>query len=44
MKIAAPENWMPCDGVILEDNANAAVKAKGNVLVVAGPGAGKQNC
>ena len=41
MKIAAPENWMPCDGVILEDNANAAVNAKGNVLVVAGPGAGK---
>lgn len=26
---------------VLEDNANAAVKAKGNVLVVAGPGAGK---
>lgn len=41
MKIVAPECWIPCDGVILEDNANAAVKAKGNVLVVAGPGAGK---
>ena len=41
MKIVAPENWIPCDGVVLEDNANAAVKAKGNVLVVAGPGAGK---
>lgn len=41
MIIVAPENWIPCDGVVLEDNANAAVKAKGNVLVVAGPGAGK---
>ncbi|OLR62317.1 DNA helicase UvrD [Anaerostipes sp. 992a] len=41
MKIVASEKWIPCDGVVLEDNANAAVKAKGNVLVVAGPGAGK---
>lgn len=41
MKIVAPENWIPCDGIILEDNSNAAVKAKGNILVVAGPGAGK---
>lgn len=41
MKIVAPEQWMPCDGIILEENANAAVKAKNNVLVIAGPGAGK---
>lgn len=41
MKIVAPENWIPCDGIVLEDNANTAIKAKGNVIVVAGPGAGK---
>ena len=41
MKIVAPENWIPCDGIILEENANVAVKTKKNVLVVAGPGAGK---
>ena len=41
MKIVAPEQWMPCDGIILEENANAAVKARNNVLVIAGPGAGK---
>ena len=41
MKIVAPEQWIPCDGIILEENANTAVKAKKNVLVVAGPGAGK---
>lgn len=41
MKIIEPEQWMPCDGIILEENANAAVKAKKNILVVAGPGAGK---
>lgn len=41
MKIVAPENWIPCDGVVLENNANVAVKEKGNILVVAGPGAGK---
>ena len=40
MKIVAPENWIPCDGVVLENNANVAVKEKGNILVVAGPGAG----
>lgn len=41
MKIIAPEKWMPCDGIVLEENANAAVKTNRNVLVVAGPGAGK---
>lgn len=41
MKIVAPEKWVPCDGIILEENANAAIKTKENVLVFAGPGAGK---
>lgn len=41
MKIIAPEKWMPCDGIILEDNAEAVVRTNSNVLVVAGPGAGK---
>lgn len=41
MKIVVPEKWIPCDGIILEDSANAAVKTNKNVLVVAGPGAGK---
>ena len=41
MKIVAPEKWIPCDGIILEDNAKVAVKTNSNVLVIAGPGAGK---
>lgn len=41
MKIVAPEKWTPCDGIVLEDSANAAVKTNRNVLIVAGPGAGK---
>ena len=41
MKIVAPEKWTPCDGVVLEDNANAAVRTNNNVIIVAGPGAGK---
>lgn len=41
MKIVVPEKWIPCDGIILEDNANIAVRTNKNVLVVAGPGAGK---
>lgn len=41
MKIVIPEKWMPCDGIILEDNAEAVVRTNSNVLVVAGPGAGK---
>ena len=32
---------MPSDNIVLEENANFAVKCKGNILVVAGPGAGK---
>lgn len=41
MKIVAMENWIPCDGIKLEDNADAAVRTNKNVLVIAGPGAGK---
>lgn len=41
MKIVAPEKWIPCDGIVLEDSANAAVRTNRNLLVVAGPGAGK---
>lgn len=41
MKIVAQEKWTPCDGIILEDNAKIAVETNKNVLVVAGPGAGK---
>lgn len=33
--------WIPTDGFILEDKANEAVKADGNLLVIAGPGTGK---
>ena len=40
--IISPENWQPCDGIILEDAADAAVRCSDNhVLVIAGPGAGK---
>ncbi len=41
MKIVALEKWTPCDGIALEDNADFVVRTKNNVLVVAGPGAGK---
>lgn len=41
MKIIAPENWIPCDGIVLENSANATVRTNKSVLVVAGPGAGK---
>ena len=40
-KIIHPDKWIPCDGIILEDNANLAVREPQNILVVAGPGAGK---
>lgn len=33
--------WRPTDGFILEDKASEAVKADGNLLVIAGPGTGK---
>jgi len=41
MKFVTPDKWIPCDGIILEHNADAAVRTNKNVLVVAGPGAGK---
>lgn len=36
-----PESWVPSDGIILEPNAEAAVRSNFNTVVVAGPGAGK---
>ncbi|NII26178.1 ATP-dependent helicase [Pseudoflavitalea sp. X16] len=41
MKKIAPQEWVPADGLHLEDNAREAVTAPGHVLVVAGPGSGK---
>jgi superfamily I DNA/RNA helicase len=41
MKKIDPIIWDPVDGLELEDNALAAIRAEGNTLVVAGPGAGK---
>lgn len=35
------EKWIPADGMILEKNALDVVKSNSNMLVVAGPGAGK---
>lgn len=40
-KIISSKDWRPLDGLILEDNALAAIKEKDNVMIVAGPGAGK---
>lgn len=36
-----PSQWTPNGGITLEENATTSVKAENNVLVVAGPGAGK---
>ena len=41
MKKIRVEEWIPSDNIILEDNANFAVKCKDKILVVEGPGAGK---
>lgn len=41
MKHVPPEKWIPCDGIVLEDNADRAVRCDNHVLVIAGPGAGK---
>lgn len=41
MKLIQPECWIPCDGIELENAAKYAVQCDSNVLVVAGPGAGK---
>lgn len=34
-------DWIPTDGLVLEPNAIEAIKKEENILVVAGPGAGK---
>lgn len=42
MKITHPDEWLPCDGITLEEAADTAVRCSDNhVLVIAGPGAGK---
>lgn len=41
MNYISPEDWKPCDGISLETAAECAVKSSKNVLVIAGPGAGK---
>ena len=42
MKIVYPDKWLPCDGIILEEAANTAVRCSDrHVLVIAGPAAGK---
>ena len=42
MKIVHPDKWLPCDGIILEEAADTAVRCgDDHVLVIAGPGAGK---
>ena len=41
MNVIQPEKWKPCDGIVLEQYANFAIKTQKNVLVIAGPGAGK---
>ena len=41
MKKVSVEEWIPVNDIVLEDNADFAVKCKENILVVAGPGAGK---
>ena len=41
MRRISCEKWIPCDGIVLEANAEAAVRSNINTLVVAGPGAGK---
>jgi len=41
VEFTKPENWIPADGIILENNAQSAVKSNHNLLIIAGPGAGK---
>ena len=41
MKITSEDEWTPSDGYTLEDKALFSIKCKKNVLVIAGPGAGK---
>lgn len=41
MKIIPATDWIPSDGLELEDAALASIKSSNNILVIAGPGAGK---
>ncbi len=41
MKFKTTQEWIPADGLTLEENALATVKSDYNTLVIAGPGAGK---
>ena len=41
MKIIDKENWQPSDNIILEESAFQSVTSQNNILVIAGPGAGK---
>lgn len=41
MKNVAADRWIPSDGIVLEEKANAIVRTSCNTLVSAGPGAGK---
>lgn len=42
MKVVHPDKWVPCDGIMLEEAANTAVRCSNeHVLVIAGPGSGK---
>ena len=41
MKIIDKRNWHPSDNILLEESAFQAVTSQNNILVIAGPGAGK---
>ena len=41
IKIIDKENWQPSDNIILEESAFQSVTSQNNILVIAGPGAGK---
>lgn len=41
MKIIDKGNWQPSDNIILEESAFQSVTSQNNILVIAGPGAGK---
>lgn len=41
MKIINKEIWQPSDGITLEESAKQSVISQNNILVIAGPGAGK---
>ena len=41
MKFVKKEEWSPADEIELEDAANRAVRSSSNILILAGPGAGK---